>query len=271
VTATPDLLAAIVASTRRDLEVRRASAPSYELEARAISSPRRPDGAGFAARLARPDTVNVIAECKRRSPSRGLLRAGYDPVAQAIAYARGGAAAISVLTEPSFFDGALDHLAAVRAAVDVPLLRKDFLVDEYQLLDAVAHGADAVLLIVSALDDPSLRQLHRRATGLGLAVLVEVHDEVELDRALAAGATIVGVNNRNLRTLEVDADVSARLAARMPPGVTAVSESGLSTRDELVRLRRLGYAAFLVGERLMVSPDPEGDLRRLIASEGSAR
>ncbi|MEP7116088.1 MAG: bifunctional indole-3-glycerol phosphate synthase/tryptophan synthase subunit beta, partial [Acidobacteriota bacterium] len=149
-TAAPDLLAAIVASTRRDLDVRRAVEPADALANRAAAS-RTPDGPRFAASLARAGMVNVIAECKRRSPSRGVLAPVYDPVAQAQAYARGGAAAISVLTEPSFFDGALAHLAAVRTAVDVPLLRKDFIVDDYQLLEARVAGADAVLLIVSAL------------------------------------------------------------------------------------------------------------------------
>lgn len=263
-TATPDLLAAIVAATVRDLEVRRAATPLDVLEAHVATMPRRPDGAGFAHRLARPDVINVIAECKRRSPSRGVLRAEYDPVAQALAYARGGAAAISVLTEPSFFDGALEHLAAVRAAVDVPLLRKDFVVDPYQLLEAVAAGADAVLLIVSALAPAPLAALHAQATALGLAVLVEVHDEAELTQALDAGARIVGVNNRNLRTLAVDTTVSERLAARFPREVVAVSESGLSRPDDLARLRALGYSAFLVGERLMTSADPEAALRGLV-------
>jgi indole-3-glycerol phosphate synthase len=269
-TAGPDLLAAIVAATRRDLEVRRAAVPQAVLESRVASVARRPDGAAFAARLARRDAVNVIAECKRRSPSKGVLAAGYDPVRQAAAYARAGAAAISILTEPSFFDGSLGHLAAVRAAVEIPLLRKDFLVDEYQVLEAAVSGADAVLLIVSALAAAELARLHRAAIALGLAVLVEVHDDAELDQALAAGATIVGVNNRNLRTLQVDAGVSARLAARMPEHVTAVSESGLSSPVDLARLAALGYSAFLVGEHLMTSADPERDLRALCAAGGAA-
>lgn len=261
-TTTPDLLEAIVAATRRDLDVRRAAVSDTALEARALRAPAA-RGEAFAAALARPGQVNLIAECKRRSPSRGVLRAEYDPVAQATAYARGGAAAISVLTEPSFFDGALEHLARVRAAVDHPLLRKDFVVDRYQLLEARLAGADAVLLIVSALDDTALAALGRDARALGLAVLVEVHDEAELDRAVAAGATIVGVNNRNLRTLAVDLEVSARLAARMPAAVTAVSESGVGSRADVDRLAGLGYRAFLVGERLMTSATPEADLRTL--------
>ena len=265
-TGVPDLLAAILAATTRDLDVRRATEPADLLAARAAAS-RVPQGPLFAARLARPDTVNVIAECKRRSPSRGVLAAAYDPVAQAQAYERGGAAAISVLTEPSFFDGSLAHLAAVRAAVDVPLLRKDFIVDEYQLLEARVAGADAILLIVSALASARLAHLHAAAQAMGLAVLVEVHDEPELDVAIAAGASIIGVNNRNLRTLAVDTAVSERLGQRLPKGVVAVSESGLSGPADVVRMQAAGYHAFLVGERLMAAGDPEAALRALCATE----
>jgi indole-3-glycerol phosphate synthase len=262
--APPDLLEAIVAATRHDLRIRRATR-SYEALEHAAWQVAAPRGAAFEAALRRPGAVNIIAECKRRSPSRGVLRVDYDPAAQAQTYARGGAVAISVLTEPSFFDGALDHLARVRAAVDVPLLRKDFVVDPYQLLEARVAGADAVLLIVSALDDERLRRLLAQARALRLAALVEVHDESELDRAVAAGATLVGVNNRNLRTLAVDLDVSSRVAARLPAGITAVSESGVRTPAEIARLRALGYSAFLIGERLMTSADAEADLRALCA------
>ncbi len=267
--ATPDLLAAIVAATRRDIVVRQQAESCDRIGAR-VAAGRSPDGAAFTRQLGRAGSVNVIAECKRRSPSRGVLKADYDPVAQARAYAEGGAAAISVLTEPSFFDGALAHLTAVRAAVPVPLLRKDFVVDEYQLLEAVVAGADAVLLIASALPPDVLARLHAAATALGLAVLVEVHDEAELDLALAAGASIVGVNNRNLRTLAVDTEVSERLAARMPAEVIAVSESGLKGPDDVARMQALGYRAFLIGERLMTSGDPARDLRRLTGVETTA-
>lgn len=267
--ATPDLLAAIVAATRRDIVVRQ-QAESYDRVGARVATARTPDGAAFTNRLGRASTVNVIAECKRRSPSRGVLKADYDPVALARAYADGGAAAISVLTEPSFFDGDLAHLTAVRAAVSVPLLRKDFVVDEYQLFEAVVAGADAVLLIVSALAPAALARLHAAATALGLAVLVEVHDEAELDIALTAGALIVGVNNRNLRTLAVDTAVSERLAARMPADVIAVSESGLTGPDDVARMQALGYRAFLIGERLMTSGNPARDLRRLTGVETTA-
>lgn len=258
----PDLLATIVAATERIVEVRRMREPEAALEARAGQEPSR--AGRFAAALDRPRCVNVIAECKRRSPSKGVLRAAYDPVAIARAYAAAGAAAISVLTEPTFFDGALEHLAAVRGAVDVPLLRKDFVVSEYQLLEARAAGADAVLLIVAALAQARLAALHARATALGLDVLVEVHDAAELDRALAIGARIVGVNNRNLRTLEVDVASSEALIQRMPADVVAVSESGLRTAADLQRLRALGYRAFLVGERFMTARDPGAELTGLL-------
>ena len=260
----PDLLATIVAATQRITATRREHESQAALERRADAA--LPRGDVFEARLRRPGIFNVIAECKRRSPSRGVLAADYDPVRIARAYADGGAAAISVLTEPTFFDGALGHLEAVRAAVGVPLLRKDFLVDEYQLFEARAAGADAVLLIVAALDQPVLERLQRRAWELGLATLVEVHDREELTRAIGSGARVIGVNNRNLRTLQVDVRASDDLAARMPPGVVAVSESGLQSRADLMRLSAAGYGAFLIGERFMTDPDPAGAIRLLLGA-----
>jgi indole-3-glycerol phosphate synthase len=267
--AGPDLLATIVAATARITASRRALEPLAVLERRASAA--SPRGDLFEARLRRPDGVNVIAECKRRSPSRGVLAVEYDAVRIARAYAGGGAAAISVLTEPTFFDGALAHLEAVRAAVDVPLLRKDFVVDEYQLFEARACGADAVLLIVAALDQPALESLQARAWQLGLATLVEVHDREELVRAIGSGARIIGVNNRNLRTLRVDVSASDDLAARMPKGVVAVSESGLQSRADLERLAAAGYGAFLIGERFMTDPDPAAAIRLLIGAPAGAR
>jgi indole-3-glycerol phosphate synthase len=260
--ARPDLLAAIVAATMRRVQDAKAERPRVEVERDAART--RPDGAGFRAALTRGDRFNIIAECKRRSPSKGVLRTSYDPVAVARVYASAGAAAISVLTEPAFFDGALAHLAAVRAAVTTPLLRKDFIIDEYQLLEARAAGADAVLLIVSALDDPTLTRLRVEAEALDLGVLVEVHDASELDRALACGAGIVGVNNRNLRTLEVDVRASHDLVARLPAGVVGVSESGLRTGADLTALRAAGYQAFLIGERLMTADAPAEMLSALV-------
>ncbi|HET9266716.1 MAG TPA: indole-3-glycerol phosphate synthase TrpC [Vicinamibacterales bacterium] len=266
--AAPDLLATIVAGTQRITTSRRAIEPLDALERRA--SAMSPRGDLFESRLRRTDGFNVIAECKRRSPSRGVLAAEYDPVRIARAYAGGGAAAISVLTEPTFFDGALEHLQAVRAAVDVPLLRKDFVVEEYQLFEARANGADAVLLIVAALEQPALESLQARAWQLGLATLVEVHDREELSRAVDSGARVIGVNNRNLRTLKVDVKASDDLAARMPKGIVAVSESGLRSRTDLERLAAAGYGAFLIGERFMTDPDPAAAIRLLIGAPGEA-
>lgn len=257
-----DLLATIVAATRRIVEVRQAREPLSALAERASAAPSR--AGRFQAALSRPDGLNVIAECKRRSPAKGVLRADYDVVAIATGYADAGAAAISVLTEPAFFDGSLEHLAAVRAAVDVPLLRKDFIVSEYQLLEAKAAGADAILLIVAALRPVELKVLHDHARRHGLDALVEVHDATELAIAVDAGARIVGVNNRNLRTLEVDVHASDELIARMPSDVIAVSESGLRTAAELRRLRGLGYRAFLIGERFMSAPEPGKALKGLL-------
>ena len=250
----PDLLRTIVAATERITAVRRAQEPLAQLERRAAAA--SPRGDRFEAALSDPSRVNVIAECKRRSPSRGVLAEHYDPVGIAGKYRDGGAAAISVLTEPTFFDGALEHLTAVRAAVDLPLLRKDFVVDEYQLFEARAAGADAALLIVAALEQRVLVTLQTRAAELGLATLVEVHGEEELARAIDSGARLIGVNNRNLRTLAVDTEASYRLAARIPAGAVAVSESGLKSRDELEKLAAAGYRAFLIGERFMTDPNP---------------
>jgi indole-3-glycerol phosphate synthase len=196
-----------------------------------------------------------------------VLAAQYDPVAIARQYEAGGAVAISVLTEPTFFDGALAHLTAVREHVGLPVLRKDFIVDEYQLLEARAAGADAVLLIVAALEQRDLIDLRQRADALGLAALVEVHDDEELSRAVDCGARLVGVNNRNLRTLAVDVDASDRLAARMPSSVIGVSESGLQTRADLERLAAAGYKAFLIGERFMTAPQPAQAIQELTAAE----
>jgi indole-3-glycerol phosphate synthase len=259
-----DLLEAIVAATRARVDAAMEREPRAAVERRALA--RTPKAAEFTARLSRAETINVIAECKRRSPSRGVLRAAYDPVAIAVGYERAGAAAISVLTEPGFFDGSLAHLAAVRAAVGVPLLRKDFIIDEYQLLEARAAGADAILLIVAALDDRALASLLQAARALELAALVEVHDTTECRRAIAAGAVIIGVNNRNLRTLQVDLDASRQVAGLLPASAIGISESGLKTPADLQAMKSLGYRAFLMGERFMVEPDPGAALAGLIAS-----
>jgi indole-3-glycerol phosphate synthase len=250
----PNLLGAIVASTRRTVELRRRREPLDRLMA--LADARRPRGDRFVERLSRPAGLNVIAECKRRSPSRGVLRPGYDAAAIAARYEANGAAAISVLTEPAFFDGSLDDLRSVRSRVGLPLLRKDFVVDGYQLAEARAAGADAVLLIVAALEPGVLAALHREAAGLGLAVLVEVHDLDELAAALALDPEVIGVNNRNLKTLDVDPSAALGLIESVPDHVVAVAESGLRERADLLRLRDAGFDAFLVGERLVSALDP---------------
>jgi indole-3-glycerol phosphate synthase len=199
-----------------------------------------------------------------------VLRTAYDPAALSSAYERGGAVALSVLTEPSFFDGSLDHLTAARSGSALPLLRKDFIVDEYQVLEARAHGADAILLIASALADARLVTLLESARTHALDALVEVHDERELVRALDAGARIVGVNSRNLRTLAVDLEVLQKVASRIPRNIVAVAESGIRTGRDIAELRAAGYSAFLVGERLMTSVDPESALAGLVSEAGEA-
>lgn len=258
----PDVLAAIVGAARRTVETRRTVLPEEALE-RAVERLPRADGR-FEAALREARRPRVIAECKRRSPSRGILRREYDAPALARAYERGGAVAISVLTEPAFFDGAPEHLQAVRAAVNLPVLRKDFIVCRYQILEARAWGAAAVLLIVAALDDRALGSLLRDAAALGIAALVEVHDAAELTRAVDAGARIIGVNNRDLRTLGVRTSTASELIPRVPDGVLAVAESGIQSRDDVARFESAGFDAFLVGERLVTAADPAMALSELM-------
>ena len=263
-----DLLGTIVAATRRIVEVREAERPAVVL---AREQQREPRGKAFEAALCAaggssatlPQSARIIAECKRRSPSKGILRERYDPASHARAYADAGAAAISVLTEPTFFDGHPRHLRDVRPVVEIPLLRKDFIVSEYQLLEAAVFGADAALLIVGALEQVDLERLVRASEALGLASLVEVHDVAEMERAVDAGARIIGVNSRNLRTLAVDLGVLDAVAEKLPGHVTAVAESGIRSPEDLSRLGAAGYDAFLVGERLITQPDPGAALREL--------
>jgi indole-3-glycerol phosphate synthase len=255
------VLAAATASARRSAveRARRASA-SVEAEAARVV----PRCAAFVSALSRP-SINVIAECKRRSPSRGILRVDYHPEVIARGYEAAGAAAVSVLTEPTFFDGSLEHLRRVREAVSIPVLRKDFISTDFQLVEARAAGADAVLLIVAALADAELQQLLGRSRDLGLAALVEVHDEEELTRAVGAGASLLGVNSRNLKTLAVDTGTFDRLAPALPSGAVAVAESGLKAPEDLRRLQGVRYNGFLIGERLMTTPDPGEALAELVA------
>jgi indole-3-glycerol phosphate synthase len=259
------VLAGILARKRDEVAARRAARPDHELEAAiaGLPSPRR----GFAAALSPAfGPTRIVAEVKRASPSLGAIAAGLDAVEQARRYARAGAAAISVLTDGPGFGGSLEDLAQARAAVDVPLLRKDFLVDRYQLLEARLAGADAALLIVAALDPAALRRLHDECDALDLAALVEVHDDAELDTALEAGARIVGVNNRNLATFVVDLSASERLLPRLPPSVKGVAESGVKGPAEVRRLRACGAANFLVGEALVRAADPGKLLAEMVAA-----
>jgi len=207
--------------------------------------------------------ITVIAEIKRRSPSKGDLAPGLDAAVLAKAYEDGGATALSVLTDGEFFGGSADDLATARAAVGLPVLRKDFTVDERDVCDARIMGADAVLLIVAVLSDDELKRFHALAAELGMAAVVEVHDEAEVARAVVVHADVVGVNQRDLNTFEVDPTRAVRLAAAIPRGVLKIAESGINGADDLARLRDAGYAAALVGEHLVTAPDPAGALRLL--------
>lgn len=218
---------------------------------------------GFRRALARGSGARVIAEIKRRSPSKGEIRADFDPVGCARSYVEGGAAAISVLTDGPYFGGSLEFLEAVRSAVEVPLLRKDFLIDSYQIDEARVSGADAVLLIVAALSGDDLGKLRERAVALGLDVLVEVHDELELEAALVAGADLIGINNRDLRSFRTDLAVTERLAPLVPEDALIVSESGIFNHQQIRRLEDIGVHCFLVGEALMREADVGLALRRL--------
>jgi indole-3-glycerol phosphate synthase len=257
-----NVLERIVAATREEVERRRQTGPELDLEA-AVAA--RGDGfRAFAEALARPG-MSVIAEHKRRSPSAGAIREDLSLPDVVSAYERGGAAALSVLTEGPNFGGALEDLAAARTATTLPVLRKDFIVDRYQLLEALAAGADAVLLIVAALERDQLASLHEEASRLGLATLVEVHDGGELEVAAEIEAPIIGINNRDLTTLEVDLRTTFELLPRVPAMSTVVAESGFRTRAELDRLAEAGVDAVLIGEALMRSPDIELACRRLTA------
>lgn len=244
----------ILATKRDEVLALRARAGALETQAR-----NAPPARDFAGALRRPDgRLAVIAEIKRRSPSKGVLAPGLDPAATARHYAAGGAAAVSVLTDGPYFDGSLDDLAAARAAGDLPVLRKDFTLDPLQVVEARAAGADAVLLITAALpDDALLAGLVAAAAELGLAALVEVDDEAGLERALAAGATLVGVTNRDLRTFGEDLGTAERLAALISAGVVSVAESAIRTPADAQRMADAGFDAVLVGEALVKAPDPE--------------
>jgi indole-3-glycerol phosphate synthase len=250
----------IVARTRATVTQAKAKAPLRSLEERAVyQEPRR----GFATGL-QQQTPAIIAEIKRASPSKGLIRSDFDPIWIAQRYASAGASALSVLTEEHFFQGSLQYLEAVRAAVSLPLLRKDFTLDPYQIVEARAWGADAILLIAAILEDAQLRDLHAAARAIDLDVLVEVHSEDELERVRDLGAALIGVNNRDLRTFVTRLATAEWLRPLMPAGVTAIAESGIETPADIARLRRAGYEVFLIGESLMRAPDPGEALRTLL-------
>lgn len=262
--ATGTLLEEILVRRLERVREARLLRPPDSLERAAAA---RTDFRSFAGAVA-AGGLKIIAEMKRSSPSAGVLRREYDCAGIARAYEAAGAAALSVLTEEDYFAGALDDLGGARAAVRLPVLRKDFIVDEYQVYESAAGGADALLLIVAALEDRLLQHLIQRAGRLGLAALVEVHTDGELQRALDAGARIVGVNNRNLKTLEVDLETSFRLRSRIPSSCLAVSESGIRSGADLRKLAEAGYHAALIGEHFMRARDPGEALARLLA-EGS--
>lgn len=250
----------IVDATRRELEQRRDAIPLATLEQQLVS--RAGDGRPFAEALVHPG-VSVIAEHKRRSPSAGAIREGATVTEIVCAYERAGAAALSILTEGPHFGGSLEDLRAARAATRLPLLRKDFVVDHYQLFESAAAGADAILLIVAALEPRQLERLHREALALDLDVLVEVHDAEELQAALEIDADLIGINNRDLTDFTVDVQRTFELLADVPAGKTVVSESGIATREQLDELERVGVDAVLVGEALMRAGDVEAACRAL--------
>ena len=256
----PDILARIVAKKREELRSAR-PAPEWDQEAALRIASRRDFRAALMAHA-----PAIIAEVKKASPSKGVLSADFDAARIAGQYESGGASAISVLTDESFFQGSLADLEAARAAIQIPVLRKDFTIATAHVLEAAAHGADAILLIAAILTELEIRDFREEAARYRMSALVEVHNQRELEVAIAAGADIIGVNNRNLSTFEVTLETSLRLAEGMPAGALRVSESGIHDAADIARLRDAGYTAFLVGEHLMKSGDPSAALRKLVAA-----
>ena len=264
-TAGNDILARILARKREEVAERSARTPAAELRARIAGlPPPRGFAAALQARVAAGQAA-VIAEVKKASPSRGVIRPDFDPAAIAASYQAGGAACLSVLTDRDFFQGSERHLADARAACALPVLRKDFTVDPWQVLEARALGADCILLIVAALGDGELAELEGLAAELGLDVLVESHDGEELDRALRLATPLIGINNRDLRSFHTDLATSLALRGRVPPERLLVTESGIHTRADVGSMRAAGVHAFLVGEAFMRAPDPGAALAELFA------
>jgi indole-3-glycerol phosphate synthase len=264
-----DTLARICADKRSEIEDRKQACPPAEVERLAAEAP---PARGFAAALRKAsaaDGVGLIAEIKKASPSEGLIRADFDPAAFARAYEAGGAACLSVLTEAKYFQGADADLRVARAACGLPVLRKDFMLDPYQVAEARAMGADCILIIMAAVEDALARELAEAAMALGLDALVEVHDAGELERALALPCPLIGVNNRDLKTLETDLATTERLAARVPAERFLVAESGIHAPGDVVRLRAAGARGFLVGTALMRQTDLAGATRALLAPAGA--
>jgi indole-3-glycerol phosphate synthase len=255
------ILDTIVAHKRREIDAARAHTPEQELERRLERAPPVRD---FRAALERAPGVAVIAEVKKASPSAGVLRPDFDPVAIARTYAEHGAAAVSVLTDEPFFQGRLSYLTAIREAIPLPVLRKDFILERYQLLEARAAGADAVLLIAEILDAGGLEQLLQQTRDLGLQALVEVYDRENLQQVIDSGAGVIGINNRDLRTFTTRLEHTLELSAQIPRDRCLVSESGIRTRDDVLRLQAAGVKAVLVGETFMRAPDIGAKLREII-------
>lgn len=259
-TAVPDILARIVDHKHAELEQKTIAMAELRRQAEARLSDRR----DFAAAL-KSKRIAIIAEIKKASPSKGLLTRDFQPAANAREYEAGGAAAMSVLTDERFFQGGLHDLQAARSAVSLPALRKDFTISEYHVIEAAAHGSDAILLIAAILTAQQMRDFRQLAAEYKMAALVEVHDDIELDQALESEAEIIGVNNRNLHTFQVSLETSLRLAERIPSNLLKVSESGIETRAQIEELKQAGFQAFLIGEHLMRSGAPRAALAELIA------
>ena len=257
----PTILDRIVAAKREEIARAKVAVPETQLRERLVHAPPVRD---FLAAVSRPGPIHLIAEVKKASPSKGVIRADFDPVAIARTYQEHGAACLSVLTDEPYFQGSLEYLRRVREAVELPVLRKDFVIDSYQVVEARAAGADAVLLIAECLDDDALARLHEAVVGLGMTPLVELYEPENLPRVLQIGARLIGINNRNLRTFQVDLEHTVRLRREIPNDRVVVGESGIRTRDDALRLQQAGVHAMLVGESLMASPDLAAAVDRLL-------